>query len=58
MNEELLSQFCDNYCRHLEEYLSMYEDPDEATERMEIEQCENCPLVKLMMEVQKKNEKV
>lgn len=48
MNDELLSQFCDNYCRHVEEYLSIYEDPDEARERMEIEQCDNCPLVKLM----------
>lgn len=42
--DQCIQDMCDNYCRHQEEYLSNYADPDEAFERMCIEECETCPL--------------
>ena len=35
---------CMDRCPLLNEYLGMYKDPDEAEERLAIEQCEKCVL--------------
>lgn len=47
MLEKVKDQVCDQICKWPEAYLSVYKDPDEASEKMLIEQCTYCPLQKI-----------
>ena len=46
--DDALGRMCDDYCKYPEIYGRLYSDPDEAQERMCIEKCEDCPLVRLV----------
>lgn len=45
--EEWFAYVCDHRCGMVGLYRAMYEDPDEAQERLASEMCENCPLMKI-----------
>ena len=36
-----------NYCKYPSEYLSKYDDPDEANDYLLIDRCEGCPLQRI-----------
>ena len=40
-------QICNNYCKYTEEYLSKFEDPDDAFENMLADKCHFCPFNRL-----------
>lgn len=46
--EEVTGAMCDNYFKYPEVYLSRYKDPDEAYDVMGDEQCQHCPLSRLI----------
>ena len=45
--EAVKEQICRDYCKHTEEYLSCYKDPDEAEEKLLADMCNFCPLSRL-----------
>lgn len=49
-----MCEFCDEYCKMPQEYLSRFKDTDEANERMSIEECETCPLVNAYVNIDEK----
>ena len=40
-------RICDNVCKHEQEYLGRYKDPDVAWEMMQREECSKCPMSEL-----------
>lgn len=47
MLEKVKEQVCEQVCKWPEAYLSVHKDPDEANEKMLIEQCTYCPSQKI-----------
>lgn len=45
--EEAADEICKNYCKYREQYAEKYQDPIDAEEMLESEQCDLCPLSKL-----------
>ena len=45
--EVIKEKICDKYCKHTENYLSCYKDPDEAWEKQNADICNYCPLKEL-----------
>lgn len=45
--EQIKAQICDDYCKWLEIFMEIEQDPDEAYERLLNEKCADCPLQKL-----------
>ena len=45
--EVIKAAICRGYCKHTEEYLSLYKDPDEAEEKLLADMCNFCPLSRL-----------
>ena len=45
--EDVKEKIFEDYCKYTEEYLSHFEDPDDAQERMLADKCQFCPLCRL-----------
>ena len=45
--EAVKELICRDYCKHTEEYLSSYKDPDEAWEKQNADICNYCPMKEL-----------
>lgn len=45
--EQIKGQMCDDYCKWLEIFMEIEQDPDEAYEKLLNEKCADCPLQKL-----------
>lgn len=43
----IIEAICEDYCLWPQEFMSQYEDPDDALCAMEKERCVDCPLMKL-----------
>ena len=44
---DVRDQICRNYCKHSEQYLAIYKDPDEGLERLLADMCHFCPVNRL-----------
>lgn len=42
--EELKEALCDDYCKYRDQALGKFKDPDDATEWLVENYCEDCPL--------------
>ena len=45
--ETIKEKICSDYCRHTQDYLSCYKDPDEAWEKQSADICNYCPMKEL-----------
>ena len=45
--EAIKEELCRDYCRHTQEYLSCYKDPDEAQEKLLADMCQYCVMNRL-----------
>ena len=45
--ESIRKRMCDIYCKKPQEYLEKYEDPDEAFDMLQEEECSKCPMGEL-----------
>lgn len=44
---EVGNELCQEFCKYPDEYFSLYDDGEEAEERLAIEKCEICPLTRM-----------